>query len=147
MSTLPSLQWRVATTDDAALLAHLNRQLIEDESHRNRMTVAELEARMHNWLHGEYHAVVFEQQHVPIAYALYSTEHNGIYLRQFFVDRQHRKQGIGRQALHLLQTTIWPHGARVTLEVLVRNQHAHTFWQAVGFRDYATTMELILATS
>jgi ribosomal protein S18 acetylase RimI-like enzyme len=144
MFTQPALQWRHATLADAALLAHLNRHLIEDEGHRNRMTVAELEARMRGWLGGEYHAIVFEQQHVSVAYALYRTEHDGLYLRQFFVDRQHRQQGIGRQAVHLLQTTIWPPSARVTLEVLVQNQRAQTFWQAVGFRDYATTMEYIL---
>lgn len=35
-------------------------QLIQDEGHRNRMTVAELEQRMRGWIAGEYRAVIFE---------------------------------------------------------------------------------------
>lgn len=50
---------RRATLDDCALLAKLNHQLIRDEEHRNRMTVSELEQRMHRWLASEYAAVFF----------------------------------------------------------------------------------------
>lgn len=143
VSAQPPLHWRTATADDAALLARFNKQLIEDEAHRNSMSVAELEARMHGWLHGGYQAVVFAQYQAPVAYALYRVEHDGVYLRHLFVDRQHRKQGIGRHALHLLQTTIWPRGARITLDVLVTNQRAQAFYQALGFRPYATTLEYV----
>ncbi len=49
------MTFRPATNDDCPLLAELNHQLIRDEGHRNRMTVAELEQRMRGWLAGEYH--------------------------------------------------------------------------------------------
>jgi len=40
------LYFRKATSDDVPLLATLNEQLIEDEGHRNRMTLPKLERRM-----------------------------------------------------------------------------------------------------
>lgn len=139
-----SLRWRQATASDVALLAQFNKQLIEDEQHRNRMTVAELEARMRGWLAGEYDAIMFEQHDVPVAYALFRTEPDDIYLRQFFVARQHRRQGIGRTALHLLHTAIWTAPSRITVEVLAANRQAHAFWKSVGFADYAVTLERML---
>lgn len=62
---------------------------------------------------GVYTAIIFAQRTVPVAYALFRTDGDVIYLRQFFVDRQHRAQGIGRQAMYLLQTTVWPPTARI----------------------------------
>ena len=44
------MEYRPATPADAPALAAMNAQLIRDEGHRNRMTVAELEGRMAGWL-------------------------------------------------------------------------------------------------
>jgi len=41
---------RDASAADTPLLAQLNRQLIEDEGAANPMSLAELEARMREWL-------------------------------------------------------------------------------------------------
>ena len=138
-----SLQFRQATEADVGLLATLNRQLIEDEGHRNRMTLPELEARLRHWLQHTYAAIIFEQHAVPVAYALYCQDPEAIYLRQFFVDRQHRRQGIGRQAMHILLADVWPPGWRITLDVLVHNQRGYAFWKALGFQDYALTLEML----
>jgi hypothetical protein len=54
------MRYHLANDLDLPLLAEWNRQLIQDEGHRNPMTVAELQARMQGWLAGEYRAVVFE---------------------------------------------------------------------------------------
>ena len=40
------VEYRVATLEDAPLLAQLNQQLIEDEGHSKPMTAPELEERM-----------------------------------------------------------------------------------------------------
>jgi ribosomal protein S18 acetylase RimI-like enzyme len=137
------LQYRLATAEDIVLLARMNRQLIEDEGHRNRMTLPELEERLRQWLANEYTAVIFEQGTTPVAYALFRPEAASIYLRQFFVERQYRRQGIGRQAMQLLLTDIWPVDRRITLEVLVHNQRGQAFWHALGFQDYAITLEML----
>ena len=33
---------------------------------------------------------------------------DGIYLRQFFVDRQQRRRGVERRALGVLRAALWP---------------------------------------
>jgi len=134
---------RIASLADCELLAGLNEQLIRDEGHRNTMTIAELLERMRDWLAtGEYQAVIFEADSVPLAYALYRTEKDSsIYLRQFFVQREQRRRGIGRAAIGLLLREILPAGCRVTVEVLSNNEAGRRFWSGIGFRDYSVTLE------
>jgi GNAT superfamily N-acetyltransferase len=142
-----SLTWRYSTAADLPVLAELNAQLIRDEGHRNRMTVAQLETRMAGWLGSSYLAVLFHEEDRLVAYALYRPHDDlpesdaGVYLRQFFVARGERRRGIGRRAIELLMDRVWPRDGRVTLETLVDNHVAQAFWRAVGFRDYALTFE------
>src|SRR5262245_14563188 len=89
------MTFRLATSGDCALLAKLNHQLIRDEGHRNRMTVPELEQRMRGWLVAGYAAVIFEKTPEVVAYALYRERMEEIYLRQLFVVRNRRRQGVG----------------------------------------------------
>ncbi len=133
---------RHATSSDCGLLAELNQQLIRDEGHRNRMTVAELEQRMRDWLTTEYAAVLFEEGNEVVAYALYRERPDEIYLRQLFVVCHRRRQGIGRRAFELLRSMVWSHDKRLTVEVLVHNTAAVAFWRAVGYRDYSLTLEI-----
>ncbi len=55
-----TMKFRQANLADSHILTELNQQLIRDEGHRNRMTFTELEARMQEWLDGEYEAHFFE---------------------------------------------------------------------------------------
>lgn len=135
------MNYRRATQADVPLLARLNRQLIQDEGHRNRMSLAELEQRMSRWLDEEYEAVLFELDDTVLVYALYRLEPDYIYLRQFFVSRDHRRKGIGRRAIRMLQSEVWPGDARIRVEVLVGNDVARNFWKTVGFAEYAIIME------
>ena len=141
------MNFRTATQNDCALLAELNHQLIRDERHRNPMTVAELEERMKSWLATEYEAVIFEDGGEVVAYALYRREPEKIYLRQLFVARNRRRQGIGRQAMELLRAQIWPKNKRLTVEVLIHNTAAIAFWRAVGYRDYSLALEIMPAAA
>jgi ribosomal protein S18 acetylase RimI-like enzyme len=141
------LRHRPATADDAPLLAELNHQLIHDEGHRNRMTVPELEARMKDWLATDYRAVLFTKKAEVVAYALYRPEGTSAYLRQFFVSRQHRRSGIGRMAIRILLGDMFESFDRVYLDVLITNASGHAFWRAVGFQDYALTMESLRSSS
>lgn len=122
---------------DLPLLAELNHQLIQDEQSTNRMSIPELEARMRDWLASEYRAVIFEVASEPVAYALYRSSEDGIYLRQFFVVRSQRRKGLGRQAIALFRRQVVPAGATLSLEVLVQNQAGLVFWRALGFHEHA----------
>ena len=136
------MTFRHATSNDCAILAELNHQMIHDQGHRNPMTVPELEQRMRGWLQSEYSALIFKDKHEVVAYALYREETEEVYLRQFFVIRSRRREGLGRQAIEILRSQIWPRTKRLTVEVLVKNAAAVAFWRAVGYTDYSLTLEI-----
>ncbi len=140
------MRYRIATLDDVAMLSAMNRQLVEDEGHRNRSkSDAWFAARMRDFLNGEYEAVLFELEGKVVAYALY-TKHrddkDSIYLRQLFVDRARRRQGIGREAIRILREEIWPEDMRLTVDVLVDNHTARAFYVAMGYRECSLELEI-----
>lgn len=138
------LTHRLATVQDVELLATMNRQLIEDERHpRNiHMTPSQLQERMRGFLTEGYQAVLFEHDSRIVSYALFRDRGESIYLRQFFVARDCRRLGIGREAIDLLRRCMWPQDRRLTVEVLASNQTGYHFWKAVGYRDYAIELEI-----
>lgn len=97
---------RRATAADVPLLAAMNGQVLEDESHHLRLSAAELENRMRGWLAGEYQAALFIDAGDAAGYALFRPDEHGIYLRQFYVERGRRRQGMGRKAIELLRQEI-----------------------------------------
>jgi predicted acetyltransferase len=145
VSVLPQygMTFRQATENDCALLAGLNHQLIRDEGHRNPMTIPELAERMKFWLASEYTAVIFEDGGETVAYALFRVEPKEIYLRQLFVARNRRRKGVGREAVKILRSKIWPARKRLTVDVLVQNAAATAFWRAMGYKDYSLKLEIM----
>jgi predicted acetyltransferase len=125
-------------------LAEWNHQLIPDEGHRNPMNIPQLKERMRGWLtSGGYTAVIFEKDGEAVAYALYREDATEIYLRQFFVLRHLRRKGIGRRAVEILISQLWPKTKRLTVEVLTQNQSAVAFWRAMGYKDYSLALEIM----
>jgi len=137
------LTWRYATLADVDFLADWNRQLIVDDYHRNSMTMVELQDRLRGWLTtGEYKAVIFSDSE-PVAHAVFRTDKDLIYLRQFFVRRDRRRKGIGRSAFGILRQEIWPRSTRLVVEALCRSDGTVPFWRAVGYKDYCLTLEIL----
>jgi GNAT superfamily N-acetyltransferase len=62
--------------------------------------------------------VLFEEAGQPAGYALYRRDPEYVYLRQFYVCPDRRRQGIGRAAIAWLRQHAWD-GRRVRVEVLV----------------------------
>ena len=128
------------------LLARLNKELTEDEGHRNRdQSLDWFAARMDGFLQGAYTAVIFEQEGEAVAYALFcavADREQTVYLRQLYVVRKRRRQGLGREALRLLRAEIWPSGTRVTVEVLAGNASARAFYATLGFQEAYVGLEL-----
>jgi len=141
------LNYRIATLDDLEVLARMNRFLVEDEKHRNRFKPDSwLEDRMRRFLEGDYEAVLFERNAEVVAYALYGKhfDHDDtIHLRQIFVARSCRRQGIGRQVMKILTERIWPRNKRITVGVLAGNDVARPFYEAVGFKPYSMELEML----
>jgi GNAT superfamily N-acetyltransferase len=142
-----TVNYRLATPDDAEQLAALNQQLIRDEGHRNTMSLAQLTERMSDWLQGAYQAVLIEDAAGAIGYALFRREPDFIYLRQLFVVPNRRRQGVARDALHWLWRNAWADAVRLRIDVLVTNVAGRAFWQSVGFHDYCITMEALRPTN
>src|SRR4051794_19164263 len=107
---------RLATLEDCSRLAELNHQLIRDEGHRNPMSVDQLKNRMRSWLSSDYRAVLYEDAGKVVAYALFREQSDEIYLRQLFVVPSRRSQGIGRRAVDILRSEVWPSNKRLTVE-------------------------------
>ena len=107
------------------------------------MTVPELQDRMSGWLAEEYRAVIFEEQGEVAGYGLFREEPHEIYLRQLFIVRNRRRQGLGRRAMEILRSELWPPSKRLTVNVLVTNQPAVAFWRAIGFADYSLALEVL----
>ena len=136
------LEGRVASASDAAPLAAMNQRLIEDEGHRNPMSLGQLTQRMTAWLEGEYQAILFSTENKTVGYALFKEDPDSIYLRQLYVEREFRRNGIGTATINWLKTNTWQDNKRVRLDVLVKNTRGIAFWRSVGFKDYCITMEL-----
>ena len=135
------MRYRIAKATDAHLLASMNHSLIRDEGHRNSMSVVELETRMRAWLDGEYQAVLFEDDQGTAGYALFKREPDWIYLRQFYVQPERRRRGIGRAAMTWLLENVWKDAPRIRLDVLAGNSEGIEFWRSLGFAEYCVTME------
>lgn len=136
------MRFRLAKNSDVALIAQLNQQLIRDEGHRNSMKSAELEERMARWLSSKYEAVLFESSGKTVGYALFRRELTSVYLRQFYVCPDCRRQGSGRAAVDWLRQHVWQDAELIRLEVLCENSVGLEFWRAIGFYDYCVTLEL-----
>jgi len=138
------LKWRRAGVEDVSRLAHWNKQLIEDEGSRNPMTPAQLETRMMGWMQGnDWDIWMLERGGESVGYAVLrvAVEDSEIFLRQFFIAREYRSQGVGKVALEQLRSHFTV--ARWTLEVLETNPRARKFYESLGFTAYASKLEWV----
>ena len=129
-----------ATLKDCDLLGTLNQQLIQDEGHRNPMTVNELAERMRAWFDSEYQGCIFLIESDVAGYTVFRSEPDFVYVRQFFVCPEFRRRGVGTNAFAWLAENVWG-GSRVRIDVLTDNARAIAFWTSLGFTNYCLTME------
>lgn len=138
---------RKAGEADIPLLAEFNRGLIEDEGSRNPMSLHELAERMTGFLKDGVQVDLFCRDGEVLGYALYHIERDDygdapfVYLRQFFIAREHRRQGYGLQAAEYLIRHAFPSGAIVSLDVLHTNASGRRFWEKAGFSPYYTNLK------
>lgn len=126
--------------DDIPQLAVFNKQLIEDEKSDNPMSVKELESRMDGFLKTEYDAYFFEVDKVIVGYALVKNSCTPLYLRQFFIGREYRKNHCGTEAFHALLEYL--NVDSIDIEVLSRNEQGNRFWESLGFKEVSRYMRL-----
>jgi len=144
-----TLRLQRATTSDLQVLAIMNKQLIEDEKSANPMEINELEERMRDFLEGDWHIDFIMKAEVRIGYALYQYrddpfhgEEKEVYLRQYFIAREHRNRGYGMAGIELLKKSRFKDMKRMTIDVLETNPEGKRFWDKAGFKAYYTNMRL-----
>ena len=126
--------------EDIPQLAVYNKQLIEDEKSDNPMSVPELEKRMENFLNTEYDAYFFEVDKAIVGYALVKKSCSPLYLRQFFISREYRKNHCGTEAFHALLNYL--NVDSIDIEVLSGNEPGNRFWESLGFKEVSRYMRL-----
>lgn len=126
-----------ANVDDVPILALMNKHLIEDEGSTNPMTLPQLEERMRGWVkYGEYSIILISMDNQPVGYTVYlQTEENTLHIRQFFIKRKYRRQGIGKTVIDLIAMN-----TNLTLDVLVTNPSGKAFWEKLGFISHSTRL-------
>lgn len=144
-----NLYLRAAMMADVPLLAEMNRQLIEDEGSRNPMSLAGLEERMRGWLAGGWQADLIMSGKEVFGYAVYQMrkdeyfpETDQVYLRQYFIRREHRGKVYGKTGIGLLLENRFPKGCTVIVDVLAGNTIGQRFWASAGFEVYYMNMRL-----
>ena len=118
---------------DVEKLGKMNKRLIEDEHHPNKMNVQQLSERMTDWLRGEYNCYLATEDSIMVGYCLFRDECEFYYMRQLFVERGHRRKGIATNLLDWMYKNIWT-DKKVRLDVLSANEEAIAFYKAYGFR-------------
>ena len=72
----------------------------------------------------------------------YHPETKIVYLRQLYVERTMRSQGIGQQVLKQLFEKEFSTTHEVVIDVLATNPRGYAFWKHMGFEPYYTNMRL-----
>jgi ribosomal protein S18 acetylase RimI-like enzyme len=119
------------STDDAETLADMNRMLIEDEKAETALSPAQLQERMAGFLQSEYQACMFSANGKVVGYALCNIQRAPIYLRQFFICREERRKGYGKQAFQALLDHL--NSKEIDIDVYVWNNAGVAFWESLGF--------------
>lgn len=128
-----------ATLSDLGILAELNKRLMEDEAHPESMSVEQLADRMAAWLRNEYTCYVAVEKAI-IGYCLYRDDGDFYYMRQLFVERAHRRQGVATGLLDWMYENVWVE-KKVRLDVLAHNKAAIAFYENYGFSTGCLRME------
>jgi len=134
---------RTAGTEDRPLLVTMSSQLWEDEG-GERMPRTFFERRMQTLLSDGYAAEIFTEAGQPVGYVLWRDDGDRLYLRQVFVSRDHRRQGIGRAMFNTLLGGCLPQRDMIKIDVIDGNEIALAFWQELGFMRMGAAMALPL---
>jgi predicted acetyltransferase len=130
----------LATYEDLDILANMNKMLIEDEKHDNKMNIEQLKDRMKEFISSYYNAYLFKNDNTVVGYALVDMQKNPLYIRHFFICREFRRHGYGKVALSYLLQLL---GTKtVDIEVMYWNEIGLSFWKSVGFVERSIYMRL-----
>ena len=125
------MEIKECSIDDVPLLAKMNQLFFEEEEPETNLSLPHLEERMKGYINSEYEAFFFVVDDKIVGYALCSKSKTPVYLRQFFIGRNDRRNGYGKQAFRLLIEHLGVPESNV--DVYAWNDTAIRFWRSLGF--------------
>jgi L-amino acid N-acyltransferase YncA len=131
---------RECSITDIETLAQLNKMLIEDEKADNKMNTEELKERMGKFLKDGYKAYYFlEGDNRILGYALCDLKKTPMYLRQFYIKREERRKGKGKESFKKLIE--YTKREEIGIDVYAWNDVGIKFWVSLGFKNKYMHME------
>lgn len=132
---------KLATIDNLPLLSQWYQELREDEQADNPMVQSEIFTQMRVFLQGTtYKTYLLEDHGEPMGYGMVDITRSPYYLRHLFIRRDKRHQGLGKGLIDMLMDLLKIDG--LDIEVLVWNEDAIKFYQALGFKPRYLGMRL-----
>jgi len=133
-----------ANPQDARRLAELNQKMIRDSGHHNGLDHDGLFQRMRDWLaSGEYQGHLISHDGQVIGYCLTRRESGQAHLRQFYIEPEYRRSGLGTRAVQLLLNGHLREMEVIHLDVHPGNSAGIAFWRTNGFEGTPEHMQLI----
>lgn len=127
------MELRRASVEDLEILTAMNLLLREDEKMDNNMTENEVRKRMRFFIKSKrYEVFLFQEREIIKGYIVIEIFRKPLYIRQFFVKREFRRQGIGTCVLDMILQYF--NTKEIDVDVLVWNTNAIAFYEKYGFR-------------
>jgi len=142
MPVAADAQWTLCDAHDAEVLGAMNAHLSVDEGGELVGPLPVYVARMRDWLEtGRYQAAIARRGDEALAYLLWrdDQDYGDIFIRQYFVARDHRGAGLGRALFERAVSQFWP-GRPLRLDVYDSNPRGRAFWEKTGFAPYSRLM-------
>ena len=98
--------------------------------------------RMRSWLEqGRYQAALAASDGETVAYVVWreDPDYDDVFVRQFFVVREHGGHGLGHQLFEEAAAEFWP-GRLLRLDVNDSNPGGGRFWESLGFAPFSRLM-------
>ncbi|MGY4759691.1 N-acetyltransferase family protein [Paenibacillus caseinilyticus] len=102
------------------------------------MNLKQLKDRMRGFINTDYKAYTFEVDDEIIGYALVNHIRKPLYLRQFFICRNCRRNGYGKLAFEKLLEVL--DTRNIDIEVMYWNNTGYAFWKSLGFKERSVYM-------
>ena len=138
------MTFRFANSSDLPVVAQMNRELLQGERLASDLSECEVLDRLAKWMAEGHRIILFDLECQPVGYALFSFgERLGeqlVYLRHFFIRKEHRRKGYGRKAMEHLESEIWPRGVSVYVDTRAENRGALDFWKSLHFEVFSVTL-------
>lgn len=136
------VELNVCSREDVNELACMYRYLREDENAPGFISDDELRNQISSFLEGDYKAFAFSDEGKTVGYALINMTLKPLYLRHFFICRDQRRKGYGREAMRCIMEYLQI--SEIDIEVYAWNERGLAFWKSIGFKERVYKMRLSL---